>query len=246
MPEYNGTFLLACLVVFAAYFLKGFSGFGPAIVMVPFFTLLYEPNTAITIATLFDFISGLFLIWTVHKDIRWSFVFSVFIALALGAVLGAHLLGKMPTLLLERCIGAVIIVFSTMILLQNKNKHEALTPFASFLRIPIGLISGFLGGLLGISGPPLVIYVKMLYDKAFFRTQLIAIFLLGTGWRSLLYCWNRIPMKLSALEILFFFIILCIGLWTGNRIQVRVEETNFNRIVAILVLLPAINLLLAH
>ena len=246
MFDPNITILLACLVVFAAYFLKGFSGFGPAIVMVPFFTILYEPNTAITIATLFDFIAGLFLIWTVRKEIKWSFVFSVFIALALGAVLGAYLLGEIPTLLLKRCIGAVIIIFSMMIMLQGKNGSRSITPFISLLRFPIGLVSGFLGGLLGISGPPLVIYVKMHYDKVFFRTQLIAIFLLGTGWRSLLYYWNNIPMKLSLQEVGICFTILCIGLWTGNRIQVRVNEVNFNRIVAILILLPAVNLLLAR
>ena len=51
--------VLASIVVFAAYFLKAFTGFGPAMILIPFFTILFDPGTAITASTFFDFWIGL-------------------------------------------------------------------------------------------------------------------------------------------------------------------------------------------
>jgi uncharacterized membrane protein YfcA len=68
--------LLAMLVILAAYTVKGFSGFGPALVIVPFFTILYDPASALLVAAFFDCLAGAVLLVTVRRDINWLF-FSV-------------------------------------------------------------------------------------------------------------------------------------------------------------------------
>ena len=233
------------LVVITAYFVKGFSGFGPALILVPFFTLLYDPSSALLVAAFFDFFAGSYLFFSVRKEIRWSFVLSVFIALAAGTFLGTMLLGQIPVEDLKKVIGAVILVFAGVILFQRNGNPVRNSTFLKYLKYPAGFLSGFLGGLVSMSGPPIVIYMKMMYQKSFFRTQLIALFLLGTSWRSLLFIYHDIPMNIPFVSLGIYFIMMFLGLWLGRKSHLNVNELVFNKIVAVLLFIPAFNLLLS-
>lgn len=237
--------ILASLVIFAAYFLKGFTGFGPALVIIPFFTLLFDPGTAINTAAIFDFIIGGILLFSVRKDIKWKFVFSLFTALAIGAVFGSLLLGKMPDYWLKKIIGIAIIIFA-MIILFHKN-GRLINPKQNKIQLakyPVGFLGGFLGGFIGISGPPIIIYMKMLFDKTFFRTQLIGLFFWGTGWRFMLYQLNDVSLNISLYYLAVFFVVMLVAAWLGTHFHLKVNETVFNKIVVVLLLVPAIKLLM--
>ena len=235
---------LGVLVVLTAYFIKGLSGFGPALVMVPFLSLLFDPTTAISVTALMDFLAGGFLLPSVRKTVQWKLVLQIFAALALGAVLGTYLLGMIPLQILKKIIGITILVFTVLILLQREN-NLPLNKAAggSFWRYPVGFLSGLLGGLLGISGPPLIIYMKLRYPKTFFRSQLIGIFFLGTGWRFFLYQINRIGLNLTPVDLGVFIVVMIAGVFAGHRVQIRMSERLFNRIVALLISIPAVRLL---
>ena len=234
---------LGILIILVAYFVKGFSGFGPSLIIVPFFALLYEPVSALLLTAVFDFLAGGILFLTIYKKINWPFVLSVFIALAAGTWLGSFLPGTLPAGLLKKIIGAVILLFTLMILLQKQETAAALKTDGKWLKYAAGFLSGFLGGMVSMSGPPLVTYMKLAYQKDFFRTQLIGIFLLGTAWRSFLYVWHGLPLHIPPLSLVIFFVFLLIGLALGNRIHLHVNEMTFNKIVAVILLIPAFSLL---
>ena len=69
------------LIILAAYFIKGFSGFGPALIIVPFFTILYDAPSALVLAVIFDMFAGAFLMYSVRKEIDWRFVLVIFIVI---------------------------------------------------------------------------------------------------------------------------------------------------------------------
>jgi uncharacterized membrane protein YfcA len=238
--------LAGILIIFTAYFLKGFSGFGPSLILVPSLSLVYDPVTAITAAALFDFVAGGILLITVRKEIHWRFVLSIFLALALGAILGSLLLGTIDTTLIKKIIALAILLFSGVILFQHNNlSHAGHHKSIPKLKYPVGFISGVLGGLISITGPTLIIYMKMLYKKEFFRIQLIGIFFLGSGWRFLLYRLNQLPIHITLSELMIYFAIMLIGLWVGSKLHVKVNENIFNKVVALLIIIPAVNLLLS-
>ena len=135
-------------------------------------------------------------------------------------------------------------VFAIVMLVQGNNNIKEQKSKSGIWHIPISLLSGFLGGMLSISGPPLVIYLKLFYNKLFFRTQLIAIFFFGAAWRLLLYQLNDIPVNLSLPKIMLFTVIMGFGLWLGNHSQLKVGESKFNKIIAFILFIPAINLIL--
>jgi len=235
--------ILGILVILIAYFVKGLSGFGPALVIVPFFALLYDPPSALVIAALFDFFAGCILVYSIRKDIRWPFVLSIFAVLGIGVVFGSLLLGRIPVGGLKKLIGIILLLFAMIILFQTngtgwKNKQKY-----SNLKYPAALLSGFLGGLVSMSGPPLIVYMKVMYEKSFFRTQLIAIFLLGTAWRYMMFMYHEIPMNIPFQSLVIYFFCLLAGLWLGSRLHVKVNEVVFNKIVATILLVPAFGLL---
>ena len=237
--------ILASFVVFASYFLKAFTGFGPAMIMIPFFTLLYGPGTAITATTLFDFLAGMILLISVWKEIQWKFVFSIFSSLAFGAIFGSILLGSVPDYWIKKFIGLTILIFAIVMLFQkNGNSHiKRNNKVIKSLKYPVGVLGGFMEGFIGISGPPIIIYMKMFYEKSFFRTQLIGIFFFGAGWRLILYRINGIEFNLEYFDVGIFFLIMLCATWVGTKLHIKVNEIIFKRIVAFLLIMPSLNLI---
>lgn len=245
--EMNIILFLAGLAVFTAYFIKGFSGFGPALVLIPSLTLLFNAETAISASTYFDIIGGIILFISVRKSIDWKFVIPITLLLFIGAYFGANLLETISTQLLEKIIGYGLILFSGIMIFQKQNEDNEPAKQSKFKRLmsfPIALLGGFSGGMIGISGPLLVIYMKFNYKKSYFRTQLIAVFAFGAIWRFALYRMHHISFDMDLVLIVILTVIMLIGLWVGQHLHFKVNERNFTRIIALILLIPAVSLLL--
>jgi uncharacterized membrane protein YfcA len=240
------TIFLAILVVLLAYFVKGFSGFGPALVLVPSLTLLFDPETAISASTFFDIIAGPVLLYSVRKQIDWKFVVPVNLLIFTGAYFGAHMLKIVSAGLLTKIIGFGLLGFIVLLLFQSSNESQKSNPskLVHWISLPIALIAGFSGGMIGITGPLLVIYMKLNFDKSYFRNQLIAIFTFGAIWRFFLYRWNGTAFNMDLWLIIVLSVMLFAGLWIGQHVHARVNEKTFNRVIALVLIVPVINLLL--
>ena len=234
--------LFPIAIIILAYFVKGLSGFGPALIMIPFLTFFYDPATAIVVTTLFDFLAGIILFYRVRGQINWRFILPIIIMMSAGAVLGTYLLGALPETMIKQVMGAVIGSFAIYIMSGRENGADKKLK-RQWPKYPVGLLSGILGGFLGMSGPPLIIYMKLNYTKNFFRTQLIGIFLFGAGWRLILYYLNEIPWHLDWHSLIVFLPAMFLGVFAGDRVQLKISEVLFNRIVAGIVFITALKLL---
>ena len=115
---------------------------------------------------------------------------------------------------------------------------------APWTTAPVGLLSGTLTGLFGTGGPPLILYYQLTgADKAAFRGNLMAIFLLMTTVRVPSYAFFGLitaPRLWSALAVLPAVII---GALIGNSIHLRIEEATFRRLVSVALLVIGLLLL---
>lgn len=244
--EMSHILILAGIAVFTAYFIKGFGGFGPALILIPSLTLLFNAETAISAATYFDIIAGIILFISVRKSIDWKFVIPITLLLFVGAYFGAKLLKTIPTQILEQIIGYGLILFSLILVLQKDNEDKPVkqSKRKRIISLPFAFLAGFSGGMIGISGPLLVIYMKLNYNKNYFRDQLIAIFAFGAIWRFALYRMHHIAFNMDIMAIIILTVIMLLGLWVGQHLHFKVNERNFTRIIALILLIPAINILL--
>jgi len=241
MPEYFLLYALGFSLV--AYYLKGFSGFGPALIFIPTMTLITDPETAIVSATFFDMMAGLILLISVFKQIDWRLVLPVSLLIFAGAIPGAMLLKQTSAEMIKILIGAGILTFIVILAFSKDSENKSKPKNRRWLKYTIALFSGFMGGLIGITGPALIIYLKLRHTKDYFRTQLIAIFFFGALWRYILYIMNGINLNISALNLFWMGIAMIVGLYLGYKTHIAVNEKRFNQVVAMALIIPAINLL---
>jgi len=237
------TQLVLFIVTFVAYFIKGFSGFGPALLIVPFFTLFAGAPIALTASALLDALAGLILLWGIRKKIDWKFTMPIIVAISVGSFVGARLIFVLPILLLKKLIGIFLSIFILYLIWNPDFRH----PFSEKRLWPVtllvSLVSGISGGLVGMSGPPLAAYLKFRFPKDYFRAQLIVVFFFEKLIRLFVYHTYQLIPTQQWTKLIWFLPVLLLGLWVGTHYHARIGEKKFTRIVAFILLIPAIKLI---
>lgn len=228
------------LITFLAYFIKGLAGFGPALLIVPFFTLLAGMELALPASALFDVLAGTLLLFQVYRKIEWRFCLPLMLAMGTGSFAGAQLIFYLPLHLVRLAMGIFILLFALFLWFTARRRNEPLLAAAEngfgkrhFYGMGVGFVGGIFGGLIGMSGPPLIMYMKQVYRKDFFRTQLIVVFMVENLVRLWVYQKNRLFSSEDSTVLLFCLPFLLSGLWVGSRLHLQISETYFNRFIAI-------------
>ena len=234
-------FLLALVITFVAYFVKGFSGFGPALILIPSFTLLYNPVTAIAYSTIFDAIAGILLLVLVIKNIDWKFILPIILLMFAGAYFGVMFITRIPVQTLKLLIGIVLVLFIIILLSEREDRFTFVKNTQKSFVYGMAFLAGFIGGITGITGPILVIIFKLKFEREAFRSQLIAIFTMGALWRLYLYYSHQLIPEFKA-EFIYMVIIVLIALGIGHLFQNNMDEKRFNRYISFILIIPAVNL----
>lgn len=236
-------FIAALFVIFAAYFVKGFSGFGPALILIPSLTLLYNPVTAIAYSTIFDAIAGIILLVLVFRKVDWKFILPVTALLFTGSYFGVFFITRIPAETLKLLIAIVLVSFITIMLSEKGERFAFIKKTKTLFLLSAAFVAGFIGGITGISGPILVIIFKLKFLRDVFRSQLIAIFTFGALWRLYLYDANDLIPELQSSFLVMIFVVL-IALGIGHIFQTNMDEKRFNRYISLILIIPAINIII--
>lgn len=238
--------LILIAITIVAYTLKGLTGFGPALIVVPFFTVAIGVKYALPASAIFDAISGLILLSTVYRQISWKFCVPLMVAIAIGSFVGANLIFAISPNLIRNFIGGFISLFGVYLWIgqwkSSGRRYDRITT-ASPGSLAAGFAGGISGGMIGMSGPILVIYLKYFFQKDFFRSQLIAIFLAENVVRIAVYFRGGLLDFNSVTLLMYCLPAMLAGLWIGNKLHVQISERAFNRIVSIILILVSIKLL---
>lgn len=223
---------VACIVLACAQAVYVLLGFGSGMIAVGSLALLIpEVRDVVVMLLLVNLPAEVYVVVSSWRRIQWRGVTLIFVGIAVGIPVGAWLLqAGEPTFLLA-LLGAVLVVAGLVFLVAPRPRGRGLP---RWLSPPIGLISGTLTGLFGTGGPPLVFYYQMCgVDKAVFRGNLMAIFLLMAFIRVPsyiafdLFTWPRVISAGAVLPAVL------LGAWVGNNIHLKLEENSFRRIVSI-------------
>ncbi|HEX2938181.1 MAG TPA: sulfite exporter TauE/SafE family protein [Ruminiclostridium sp.] len=223
-------YFVLILTSFIAAFVSGAAGFGGALLLLPIVTACVGAAVAVPVLTLAQLIGNLSRMAFGFKQIDWKSVglFSV-TALPLAA-LGAFGFSVLPTAVVTRCIGGILIIlvlFKATKKIEFKNSKKAM--------IIGGAATGLLSGLAGSGGPigaaafltlglPPVAYI------ASEATTATAMHILKTVIYSKL-----IGLDLSALLTgLAMGAAMIAGTFVANRIIKKIEKGKFQIYVAVL------------
>lgn len=229
-----------CLV---AYFLKGLSGFGPAMVFVPTVGLLLGPRISLVASALIDLLVGLGMLLTLRYEREdWRFILKMAGFLALGTLMGSCLAGYVPAQVVLGLIGLFVLFFGANFIMYDLPLPPKLIRRRFFKPWAGCAVGGFFGGLVGISGPFILAVLRPLMDKSRFRRVLVGIFLFGGVMRLTGYgavgMWN--------LEVVRLAVVACpaviMGLVVGFRTHLVITERRFNIVVGIVLVLIALRI----
>jgi uncharacterized membrane protein YfcA len=224
---------------FVAYFLKGFSGFGPALIFVPTATVLFGPTVAIAGSTFLNLLVGFGMWATMGRPFGEARLVARMVGLmAIGTLAGAGLAGAVPSSYLLALIGIAVTAFGASFLLVHRPIPEGMALRGSRALWGACLLGGLTGGLVGISGPFVVAATRPLMDKTTFRRVMVAVMFFEKIVRISVYgavgIWSDDVLAISAVAA----VPILFGILLGMRAHFRVSERGFSLVIGtILVLL---------
>jgi uncharacterized membrane protein YfcA len=146
------SFIIVLCAIILSGVLRGYSGFGAALIIIPIFSNLYSPIVALSFHVLIEMPSLAVLLPVAMRSYDRKLVNSSLFILILAVPFGFYFISLIDTTYLRLFIGAFVIVSVYIIwrgipLKISRNEN--------FFRVACGA-SGFCQGLMGLGGPPVV------------------------------------------------------------------------------------------
>ena len=154
--------LAAVLATAVAGVMRGYSGFGTAVILAPVYSLLWGPRAGVPVMLLMELMVSLQLLPSAMKEADRRVVLPLGGAATLATPLGAWILFTVDGEVLRRFIGGFVLVFG--MLLMSGWRYHGSRPLG--LNIAIGTLAGLLKGSTGMSGPPVILYLLAGLEEA--------------------------------------------------------------------------------
>ncbi|MFI4999546.1 MAG: sulfite exporter TauE/SafE family protein [Reyranellales bacterium] len=147
-------FLIAVAVACIAGMVRGFAGFGAAMVMTPVFSALYGPAIGITLCLLLEIAVVLPLLPRVVRLVDWRRIGLLMAAAVVGVPLGNLLLTWIDPQPTRWAISGIVL--GAVAMLASGWRYHGKPHLTATLGA--GAASGFLNGFTGMAGPPIIFY----------------------------------------------------------------------------------------
>jgi uncharacterized membrane protein YfcA len=227
---------LATVVLIAAY-VRGFAGFGFALISVPSLALLLPPSEVVPALFLTSMGSAAHLVPRVWSNVHWRSVRWMLLGAIVATPVGVALLSAIPAA--EMRIAIAVVVLITAVLLWQGFALKVIPGRAP--AFATGIASGFLNGSAGIGGPPVVLfYFSSPATGAIGRASLIVYFfvldLAGIGATAA-------AGLITAKTFLLALVILpplMLGIWAGHRKFIATDPALFRKLVLLLLIALAV------
>jgi uncharacterized protein len=242
MPDILSTpFLIAAAVAFVASMVRGFSGFGAAMIMTPVFSALYGPEVGITLCLLLEILMALPLLPRAVRHVDWRRIGLLLLAAIFGAPLGNFVLTKVAPEPMRWVISAIVLSAVAMLASgwRFTGKPRPATTLAT------GAVSGFLNGLSGMAGPPIAFYYLAGTDAAVkVRANLTTYFVFVDLVAASVFFARDLVGVSTAVESLFLAPAVVAGGLIGERLFPLASEVFYRRLALILLVAVAIGSLI--
>jgi uncharacterized membrane protein YfcA len=242
MPEILSTsFLIAALVAMIAGMVRGFAGFGAAMVMTPVFSALYGPEVGIVLCLLLEIVVALPLLPRAVQHVDWHRIGLLLLAAIFGAPLGNFVLTKVAPEPMRWAISGIVL--SAVVMLASGWRFTGKPRPATTLAT--GAVSGFLNGLSGMAGPPIAFYYLAGADAAVkVRANLTTYFVFVDLVTASLFFARDLVGWHTGVQGLFLAPAVVVGGMLGERLFPLASEGFYRRLALVLLVAVAIGSLI--
>lgn len=216
---------------------RGFSGFGGALIFIPLASAALGPKIAVPTFYLSDLGSATPYGLASVRKCNWAMVLPMLLGTWITQPLGATLLETMNPNLLRWGMAAMVFAMLALLLTGWRFRGEPKT----WLTFLVGLFAGGLGGATGISGPPVIAYwLGGRTDAATTRANIMVYYAFSSTAIDVIYFFKGI----FTWQIVFYALIVwpCYagGLAIGARLFGKASDATFRRVAYALVAISAV------
>ncbi|MGE5318636.1 MAG: sulfite exporter TauE/SafE family protein [Hyphomicrobiaceae bacterium] len=228
------------VILLAAYFIRGITGFGSGLISVPLLALFLPLKFVVPLILLLDFTASVVLGGFHFRRVKWGEI-GVLIPFGIaGVVLGTNLLVNLPPEPMLFALAGFVLVFA----LRSMFNIRSDKPISRGWAVPAALTGGTVGALFGTGGPPYVIYLShRIHDKGDLRATFSALFF--TDGMSRIVSFLVAGLLLNAKVWLAYLAALPVmlgALYLGGRAHVGLSPEQMTRLVGVLLLVSSVSL----
>ena len=221
----------AAVMTFGAAFVRGLTGFGMAIILVPLLGLIIPPGQAVVLGILLQLLIGPSGLKVILADADRSTAIPIALIAMATTPLGMLALKATPADVARLLITIVAVAAFVAVLLP---KHAEGHRPGRMAVAGTGLASGVLTGFAAMPGPPVVpFYLRRSLAPKVARASMMLIFL-ATAIAGTLSAW---AVGLATQRLVILSAVLFLPMWLGNRLGGlafgKVPEAAWQGIVAI-------------
>ena len=232
-----GNILALSVIIFIASVVRGFTGFGLALVAVPLIQFLMPvTDTAVFIAFI-NFIFSVLYYRRSKEIIKGQPLGTMALWTGIGVAAGTAIL-KLVNPAYIQLIWGVLIIFIVIALVRGLTLNIGSDKTALTLS---GLFGGVLAGATGITGPPVAIILSSMKTPKEKFNAVISVFIFFAVTYALVFYLVSGLIRAETLWLALCCVpALLAGLYTGDRLVSRISQNAFTTVVYVVLVIMGI------
>lgn len=228
----SGEVVLIFVMAFGAAFVQRVTGFGFGIfIMTVLPYLLPSYGEATTLSGMLSIMTAIPILGYIWNNLDWRKLLPIMITFLVTSWVAVQLVSLAGDGLLKRILGGVLIFASVWFYFFNDRiKVNPTMP----IQISMGTLSGFMGGLFGMQGPPAVLYfLSVARDKNQYMALAQAYFLIGNVVMTIYRAQSGYLTKAVGIGWLYGVVAVILAVWIGGKVFERISVQTLRKIVYI-------------
>ena len=225
------TLFLVFILTIIASFIQRVSGFGFGIFVMMFFPFfLPSYGDSVMLSGLLAGSTALIIAVRYWQCIRWKLMGRVVLFNVIASYLATEYMRSLGNDTMKQCLG-VMLIFIALYFMFSEGKIIRIFK-SQTAQIAIGSVSGVMGGMFAMPGPPLVLYcISTIDDKREYVTTLQAFSVVI----NLCYTFIRFKAGFYSEDTWLWWLVGLVGAVIGSSIGTRCFERISSRILKIIV-----------
>jgi uncharacterized membrane protein YfcA len=219
------------VVAFLAGFIQGLSGFGSVLLSLPLMVLFLDIREAIPLVNLMGVILTVLLIFQLLAHWEWGKIWPLLVGALPGIPVGVYLLKRMDPAHVQVILGVVLLAYAIYGLLFRLPIGKVGGPWAYFF----GFFAGGLGGAIGASGPPVIVYTSLqAWTKDQIKVTLQGFFIVSGLLIAVFHAASGLMTDGVIGNFLISIPTLLAGTWLGSLLYGKFKEEGYRRVMLVL------------
>ena len=190
--------LLATFIVVAGGIVRGYTGFGSGLVMVPLLAFLWDPVNAIVFTLSLGLFATIQMTFSAVKHTNWNNTGPMICSAIFITPLGTMLLITLDPEIVKKLIAGLVLIF-TIISLAGWNYKGPTGVVPSFIA---GSVAAIINGLAAVGGPAYVIYLISLPEKPRIQRANMAIMTSIMAYQNPILTWESISLPHQIITVM--------------------------------------------